>query len=211
MGEETVRIEVDDEVTLAGGYTAAAGKAQGGAVVLHPHPLYGGSMHNNVVETLVRAALEAGWSALRFNFRGVGGSSGRHDEGIGEQKDVLAAASWLSQKAGPKITLLGYSFGSLVGARAAAEVPSLAGGVWVSPPLILGSLPPWPQDGGPLLIIAGTKDEFTSTQDLDTYVWDIGARANFICLEGRDHFWQRGESDLFKHTASFLSSLDNSC
>ena len=141
MAGQKVEVKVDDRVTLRGEFTQGD---KGGAMVLHPHPLYGGSMHNNVVEALVRAAGAAGWAALRFNFRGVGGSSGSHDEGRGEQDDVLAAAQWMAQRTPGPLVLMGYSFGSLVGSAAAGRVAGLAGGVWVSPPWVMGPLTPWP-------------------------------------------------------------------
>ncbi len=206
MSEESVRIEVDQQVSLAGGYTPAL-RARGAALVLHPHPLYGGSMHNNVVEALVQAAAGAGWAALRFNFRGVGGSTGSHDQGRGEQEDVVAAAAWLGRRVEAPLVLLGYSFGALVGCQAAPRIPELAGGVLVAPPLILGDLPPWPQDAGPLLLIAGTEDEFTRVGWLEGYVQEMGARGSLITVEGGDHFFWGGESVLIKQVQEFLGKL----
>jgi len=208
MSEQRVRIPVDQEVVLEGGYRVPSGRAKGAALVLHPHPLYGGSMHNNVVEALGEAAVEAGWAALRFNFRGVGRSTGRHDQGRGEQDDVLAAGRWLRGEGHRRLALLGYSFGSLVGAQAAARLEGLSCGVWVSPPLILGDLPPWTQDMGPLLVLVGTADEFTSVEGLEHYVQAQGTHVTMITLSGSDHFWWGEESVLVRETERFLSRVD---
>lgn len=88
------------------------GATQGVAFIAHPHPLFGGTMDNKVVQTLARAFVQAGWSAVRFNFRGVGGSAGVHDDGRGEAKDMLSLVSQVAPD-GP-IALAGFSFGAFV-------------------------------------------------------------------------------------------------
>jgi uncharacterized protein len=85
---------------------------RGTAVIAHPHPLYGGTMENKVVQTLARAFVLAGWTALRFNFRGVGATEGQHDEGRGELEDMLAVVA-AEAPAGP-LALAGFSFGASV-------------------------------------------------------------------------------------------------
>lgn len=90
--------------------------ARGVAVIAHPHPLFGGTMDNKVVQTLARAFVQAGWSAVRFNFRGVGGTEGEHDEGRGETEDFLAVVAGAAPQ-GP-LALAGFSFGSFVASRA---------------------------------------------------------------------------------------------
>lgn len=100
---------------------AASGK--GVAVIAHPHPLFGGSMHNKVAQTLARAFVAAGWSALRFNFRGVGTSAGEHDEGRGETDDLCAVVEQArALHLGPGLALAGFSFGAAVACRAAATL-----------------------------------------------------------------------------------------
>lgn len=93
-----------------------AAAARGTAVIAHPHPLYGGTMENKVVQTLARAFVQAGWTALRFNFRGVGASEGAYDEGQGELQDMLAVIAQLAAQ-GP-LALAGFSFGAFVAVRA---------------------------------------------------------------------------------------------
>src|SRR5258706_4962234 len=91
------------------------------AVVCHPHPLFGGTLHNKVVHTLARSFRSGGAATLRFNFRGVGASEGHHDEGVGEAADTLAAVAWARTRwpAAP-LLLAGFSFGAAVAIRAAA-------------------------------------------------------------------------------------------
>src|SRR5918912_3777577 len=90
------------------------------AIVCHPHPLFGGTMHNKVVFRIARAFQEAGFAVLRFNFRGTGRSEGTHDEGRGEQDDLRAAMAFIEQRyAGAEVWLAGFSFGAAVMLRAA--------------------------------------------------------------------------------------------
>lgn len=96
-------------------------RAGGGvAVIAHPHPLFGGTMHNKVVQTLARAHVQQGWVSVRFNFRGVEGSQGVYDEGRGESQDMLAVIDALAPE-GP-LALCGFSFGAFVAAQVAASV-----------------------------------------------------------------------------------------
>ncbi len=102
------------------------GACRGVAVIAHPHPLFGGTMDNKVVQTLARAFIQCGWTAVRFNFRGVGRSVGGHDEGRGELDDLLAvvehAASAKGASAAPALALAGFSFGAFVTTHAFARL-----------------------------------------------------------------------------------------
>ncbi|MFS2036569.1 alpha/beta hydrolase [Polaromonas sp. CT11-55] len=92
-----------------------AGESRGVAVIAHPHPLFAGTMDNKVVQTLARAFVHCGWTAVRFNFRGVGGSAGSHDEGRGELEDLLAVVEHAAPaSAGQPLALAGFSFGAFV-------------------------------------------------------------------------------------------------
>ena len=91
------------------------GTSRGTAVITHPHPLYGGTMDNKVVQTLARAFVQAGWTALRFNFRGVGASEGSYDEGRGEALDLQAVVRQLAPEGA--LALAGFSFGAFVAAQ----------------------------------------------------------------------------------------------
>ena len=106
--------------------TLSAGDAvtgRGVAVIAHPHPLFGGTMDNKVVQTLARAFVQSGWVTLRFNFRGVGASAGKHDEGRGETEDYLAVvAHGLALSGTSSLALAGFSFGAFVTTHAAARL-----------------------------------------------------------------------------------------
>lgn len=92
--------------------TPVDGQARGTAVIAHPHPLFGGTMQNKVVQTLARAFVQCGWQAVRFNFRGVGASAGTYDEGRGEAQDMLAVIERLAPQG--SLALAGFSFGAFV-------------------------------------------------------------------------------------------------
>lgn len=95
-------------------------EVQGVAVIAHPHPLFGGTMDNKVVQTLARAFVQCGWRAVRFNFRGVGASAGGYDEGRGELQDLLAVVQ--DQAPQGRLALAGFSFGSFVTCQAVAQL-----------------------------------------------------------------------------------------
>jgi alpha/beta superfamily hydrolase len=95
---------------------APFGEPRGVAVIAHPHPLFGGTLDNKVVQTLARAFTQAGWTAVRFNFRGVGASAGQHDEGRGELDDMLSVVQQLAP--GGALALAGFSFGAFVTSHA---------------------------------------------------------------------------------------------
>ena len=99
---------------------AAVGSTRGTVVIAHPHPLFGGTMHNKVVQTLARAFVQSGWRALRFNFRGVGASAGTYDEGRGELADMLAVVAQAAP-ADQALALAGFSFGAFVASHALAQ------------------------------------------------------------------------------------------
>src|SRR5262249_54542153 len=133
-------------------------------VVCHPHPLYGGDMQNPVVTTVVEAAAARDLATLRFNFRGVGRSTGTHGGGAAEIADARAALAALRDQVGADVplALAGYSFGAMVAMRLAAAGSTLAGLVLVAPPLAVaesGTLPP--VDGiGSVLVIAGRHEDY---------------------------------------------------
>lgn len=100
--------------------TPSGGVFKGTAVIAHPHPLFGGTMQNKVVQTLARAFVQCGWQAVRFNFRGVGASAGTYDEGLGEAADMLSVIEQVAP-AGP-LALAGFSFGAFVTSHVAQTV-----------------------------------------------------------------------------------------
>jgi len=155
------------------------------AIVLHPHPEYGGDMHNHVVLALVRVLAERGAATLRFNFRGTGASEGTHDRGIGELADVRAALAFARERApGLPSMLAGYSFGAQV-AMSASAVEPLDLLVLVSPPVAVAAPPPLPA-GLPVLVVAGDADPICPPDRLEALA-ERGARV--VVVEGADHGW----------------------
>lgn len=179
-----------------------------GVVICHPHPLYGGDMDNSVVRALQEVFYDMGWMTLRFNFRGVGGSSGRYGEGVGEVADVCAAFSFLKAKGALRCYGAGYSFGtwvllqSLMGRTDVGrlDVP-LSGLVLVSPPLEVMNFKSLrlPQ-GIPSLILAGSDDCFCSIRSLQTWLGaDTPTDRSVVTIEDADHFYGHRLAELQRH------------
>jgi len=160
-----------------------------GVVISHPHPLYGGDMDSPVVARMVEACAGRGLATLRFNFRGVGASTGRHDEGRGEQADVRASLDHLRQSLGgeARVALAGYSFGAAIAAAVAATAP-VAGLALVAPPLRVAEVPLPANVTGPLLVVAGAEDQYCPASALETMRAGLPA-ATVIVIEGADHFF----------------------
>jgi len=117
MNSQTQRITWRGEAgAIEGLLDQPEGAARGVAVVAHPHPLFGGTMDNKVVQTLARAFVQCGWTVARFNFRGVGASEGAHDAGAGEARDFLAVVEQLAPTCA--LAIAGFSFGSFVASHA---------------------------------------------------------------------------------------------
>lgn len=162
-----------------------------GAVVLcHPHPVYGGTMDNRVVYRAAKAATEAGFAALRFNFRGIGRSTGQFDQGIGEKEDVAAAIRWLEARyATLDLALIGYSFGAWVGLQVAYSLPRIQALVGLGLPLNLYDFGYLLSSPKPALYIIGTRDEFCSPENLERFAGRLPALSFLHRIEGSDHFF----------------------
>ena len=164
----------------------------GGIVVCHPHPLYGGDMDNPVVVRIAEVAHALGFATLRFNFRGVSGSTGLHDEGRGERVDVEAALDYLAALIGNSpLALAGYSFGAAMAVSVAARRQGLAGLALIAPPLTMRELPElWALASfpDPLLVVAGTADEYCPPAALER-LRGTAPRAAIRAIEGANHFF----------------------
>jgi alpha/beta superfamily hydrolase len=161
------------------------------ALVCHPHPLYGGTLHNKVVHRVASTLHELGAAVLRFNFRGAGKSEGAHDEGRGELEDARAALRWLEERyPGAQRWLAGFSFGSWIAARLAAAEP-VERLILVSPPLQRSDFGAMRQSGVPKLVLQGTKDDVVPPEDLQREfpLWHEPKR--LILVEGASHFYDR--------------------
>jgi uncharacterized protein len=176
---------------LEGLWKEAVGPKRGSAVFAHPHPLYGGSLHNKVVYRAARALTAAGWATLRFNFRGIGHSEGRHDEGRGEVEDFWAALEEAERTGGLPIVAGGFSFGSAVALRAIpgdARVTAFIGaGLPVATP---SGLPlPLPAEWVPSLFVVGEHDTFGPPGTLREFLASA-ANVQIVEIPGADHFFE---------------------
>ena len=188
--EEVGTVTTSDGVVLEA-RLAVPSSAQGGIVVCHPHPLYGGDMENPVVVRIAEVCGDLGLATLRFNFRGVGHSGGAHDGGAGEQRDVEAALTRLASLvgAGRPLGLAGYSFGATVAAGHAPRQAGLAGLVLVAPPLARvdnGQFTVLTAFGARLLLVAGTHDEICPVNAL-TRLGEALPDARLDVIDGANH------------------------
>lgn len=198
LDERAVEISVGEGVVLEGVIHEAA-EPHFAAVVLHPHPQYGGDMHNHVVTRACVALADRGGTTLRFNFRGTGGSTGSHDSGRGEQDDALAAVAFVRKTApGVPLVLAGYSFGAQV-AAAVCERAGAAGLVLVSPPLAYGGVADLPA-GVRVLAISGNRDPVCPADRLRALE---GADVRIEVVPGVDHGWFGGLDALSSAISSF--------
>lgn len=167
---------------------------RGVAVICHPHPLHGGTMDNKVAQTLARAFLQLGYRAVRFNFRGVGGSDGRYDEGRGEVDDALAVTAAVRDPALP-LALAGFSFGAYVAAAAASRLPPDQAAerlVLVGTAASRFPVPPVPADS---LVIHGEADDVVPlSAALD---WARPQVLPVVVVPGVGHFFH-GQLSLLK-------------
>jgi uncharacterized protein len=187
--ERSVTIEIDGGPCLEA-QLGPAESALGGLVVCHPHPLYGGDMENPVVVRAVEVARDLSVSTLRFNFRGVGHSTGAHTGGEGEKEDLRAAFGFLGSHLpfGRPLGVAGYSFGAWVAAQVVASAPHVAAVCLVAPPLEMLEFGALDGAGKDILLVAGTRDSYCPVPGLEDLASRIpGARA--ITIEGADHFF----------------------
>lgn len=208
MGEAAVRFgAVPLEGLLA---LPRVGGAVPGAVVCHPHPLYGGDMHNGVVRGVARCLGRAGMAVLRFNFRGVGASGGAHSGGEGEVADVAAALDFLAGTPGvegSRLAVVGYSFGAAVGWAAGAASPGAAALVAVAPPLALYPMLEACSSPRPKLAVAGTGDGFCPPREFARWFEGLSAPKEAVGLEGADHFLTGREGEVGEIAAGFLRRM----
>jgi len=165
------------------------------AVVCHPHPLYGGTMHNKVVTTLVKTFQGLGLNTVRFNFRGVGRSEGRFDDGYGELDDLLAVIDWVHQEhANKEIWLGGFSFGAYIAAKAATKI-AIGKLVTVAPPVehfLMQTLPPITC---PWVLVQGEQDDVVPPAEVLAWAEKREPKPEIIRFPEAGHFFhgQLGE------------------
>ena len=174
---------------------AGAPDATHAAVVCHPHPLYGGTLHNKVVFHAMKALNQFRFPVLRFNFRGAGLSHGEHDSGDGEVDDVRTALDWLDQEFHLPMIFAGFSFGAAVGLRAACPDPRVQAVIGLGTPIS-------PVDDRsydyaflqsctkPKLFVSGSRDQFASKANLEALVAKLPEPKRLVIIEAADHFFE---------------------
>jgi alpha/beta superfamily hydrolase len=193
---ELIHFPSSDGLRLEGRLTR--GMAERAVVLCHPHPLYGGSMLTPVIMRAEQAFQEAGYTTLAFNFRGVGGSEGTHGEGRAEVADVIGALGHFEEALGARPKLLsvaGYSFGSYVGAMAAAADQRVGFYLGIAPPLNRYDFGFLRQAICRVALIGGTHDEFCEAARFEALYLSLPATPWTRILD-TDHFFSDARDDL---------------
>jgi len=179
---------------------AGAENATHAAVVCHPHPLFGGTLHNKVVFHTMKALNSFGFPVLRFNFRGTGLSQGEHDHGVGEVEDVRTALDWLDSEFHLPLIFVGFSFGAAIGLRAACAdsrvraaiglgVPVVPVAADIEEPRVYNYEFLQPCDK-PKLFVSGARDQFGPRAKLEALVASLPDPKRLVLIEGGDHFFE---------------------
>jgi hypothetical protein len=181
-------------------------------VVCHPHPVYGGSMNNNVTMAISSALAGRSIIVLMFNFRGVGGSQGSFGGGVAEQEDVKAALSWIAFQAGVdanKMALAGYSFGAAVALPVACSDARVKAMALISPPLEQPQGLQLRDCTKPKLVICGSEDYLVLPMNVDPIMREAAEPKQFEVIDGADHFWWSFEKQMAEKVAEFFSRSFN--
>jgi alpha/beta superfamily hydrolase len=186
MEEEKITFQ-SDTIQIEGLLCVQDGER--GAVITHPHPSYGGSMYNMVVEVLTTVYQEKGFSTLRFNFRGVGSSEGDYGQGDGEKEDVRSALHYLHERGKSDLNLAGYSFGAWVNAKLIDSEPLIKRIIIVSPPVAFLEFSPFMQSPKIQVVVAGDRDEIAPAHRIKDLIVRWNPEARFEVIEGADHFY----------------------
>ena len=203
MREEPIFFQ-SQGVTIEGLFENLPGEKA--VVVTHPHPLYGGDMRNNVVESIVAAYRKGGYSTLRFNFRGAGRSEGSYDQGVGEQEDVRAALAYLVEMGKSTLDLAGYSFGAWVNALGAKDFDQVERTIMVSPPVNFIDFSFLDLNSKIQLVIVGSNDDIAPPDMIKDMINTWNPKAQFRIIEGADHFYWGKTGEIETIICSFLES-----
>jgi alpha/beta superfamily hydrolase len=174
---------------------AGAPNAPFTAVVCHPHPLYGGTLHNKVVFHAMKALNSFGFPVLRFNFRGTGMSEGEHAGGVGEVDDARVALDWLEKEFKLPIIFAGFSFGAAVGVRAAYADDRVRGLIALGLPAVAVEDRVYDfeflrESTKPKLFVSGSRDEFAPAGKLEALVNTFSEPKKLVRIEAGDHFFE---------------------
>ncbi len=182
------------------------GEIAGIAVVCHPHPQHGGTMHNKVAHTLARSFTQMGFATLRFNFRGTEQSEGHFDEGVGELDDALAAVDWLvARLPGYPLWLAGFSFGAAIAVRAGVE-REVEGLISVAPAVSRFASGLDKQPSCPWIVLQGDEDELVSVEETMDWLNGLEPGPELQIFAGAEHFFHGRLVDLRKAVVSFVAT-----
>jgi alpha/beta superfamily hydrolase len=179
-------------------------------IVCHPHPLYGGSMDNNVVSSLSETLAQASLASFKFNFRGVGGSQGKFGQGIGEREDAKAAISFIStvkEVDSERIGLAGYSAGAGFALPVGSNDDRIKALAAISPPLSMSDFDFLKSCPKPKLLISGSRDDLISTEQFLEFCQKLPEPKECESIEGADHFWWGYESSLAAKVTTFFTEV----
>jgi alpha/beta superfamily hydrolase len=165
------------------------------AIVCHPHPLYGGTLHNKVVFHAMKALNSFGFPVLRFNFRGTGLSEGEHANGVGEVDDVRAALDWLEREYTLPVIFAGFSFGAAVGLRAAYSDDRVRALIALGLPAVAVETRTYDFEflrtsTKPKLFVSGSRDQFWPPGKLEALVNTFADPKKLVRIEAGDHFFE---------------------
>lgn len=193
---------------LHGVLTQADSPGAPAVVLCHPHPQYGGNMNNNVILGVEKEIVEAGFTSLRFNFRGVGRSEGAFDDGVGEKSDVLWAIDFLGndETIGP-VVVVGYSFGAVAALPVAVEDERVSAIAGISPPTVMANFDFLAASTKHLLLIVGSADEYS---DIKTLKSSLPKNGKIETFSGVDHFYLGHELRAGQLVADFIKQLQKS-
>lgn len=190
--------------SLEGLWKEPEGARTGSAVFAHPHPLHGGTLHSKVVFRAARSLARAGYGVLRFNFRGVGLSQGRFDEGRGESEDFRAALDEAERRSGGPLVAGGFSFGSVAGLRAIPGDARVRAFIGVGVPLATVTGEPPPRPAVPMLFVTGSDDVYGPPRLLREWA---PQGAQIVIVPGADHFLEGKLEALESALGDFLRGL----
>lgn len=198
---------------IEGMYTQSTNSRAPIAVVLHPHPLHGGTMNNKVVYTLYKTLADNDFTVLRINFRGVGRSMGKFDDGVGEMTDAATALDWLqlNNPTAPSTLIAGFSFGALIAMQLVMRRPEITDFIAVAPPVEkfdFSFLSPCPIPG---LILQGDKDSVVKEESVHELAAKLAknksVKVDYRMIPGADHFFRDRLDKLSEEVDDYLKVI----
>ncbi len=186
-----------------------AGPITRAAIVCHPHPLFGGTMHNKVVFRMGRAFQNAGFAVIRFNFRGAGRSEGTHDDGVGEQEDLRAAIDFMKRRCpDADVWLAGFSFGSAVMLRSGVCDDRIGAFIYAGVPVSKYDFKGIVPCNKPKLVIQGELDAFGQPKEVEPFFATLDEPKELRIIAGADHFFEGGLNEMSDAVSRFIASVD---